>query len=245
MTDQQRQHEEPPRPVALDAYEALADGYAEIAPEKPYNADLERPATRSLLPDVDGLDVLDAGCGPGITTGELLADGARVVGADVSPQMLAHARERAPDADYVRLDMGAGLPFADDSFDLVHSSLAITYVRDWRALFAEFARVLRPGGQVVCSTQNPLDDAMRLEPEDYFATEQVTETWRGFGDPVDVTFYRRPLEETLNPALEAGLRLDRVLEAKPTERFREKRPDAYDRVSRKPTFLCLRFLVPE
>ncbi|MFC4359557.1 class I SAM-dependent methyltransferase [Halobium salinum] len=233
-------------PVALAAYEALADDYAAKAPTKPYNADLERPATRSLLPPVEGLDTLDAGCGPGITTEELHEAGARrVVGADVSPRMLEHARDRVGDrADLVRLDMGRPLPVADDSFDLVHSSLAVTYVREWDALFSEFARVLRPGGVLVFSTQHPFDDATRLEPADYFAVEEVTETWDGFGDPVDVTFFRRPLEVTLNALLGAGFRLEAVEEAKPTERFRERRPDAYDRVRRRPPFLCLRASLP-
>ena len=229
------------RPVALDAYDALADAFSERAPEKPYNADLERPATRSLLPDLDGLDVLDAGCGPGITIAELLAGGANVVGADVSSCMLAHARDRVGDAgELVRLDLGRPLPFPAGSFDLVHSSLAVTYVRDWKALFGEFERVLRPGGVLVFSTQHPFDDANRLDPDDYFATEEVSETWDGFGDLVEVRFYRRPLEAVVNPLLDAGFQLERLVEAKPTDRFREKDPETYDRVSREPTFLCLR-----
>ena len=233
------------RPVALDAYDALADEYARRAPEKPFNADLERPATRSLLPDPEGLDVLDAGCGPGITTAELLADGASVVAADVSPRMLAHARDRVgTDAALLRLDLGTGLPFADDSFDLVHASLSFTYVRDWDALLREVARVLRPGGHLVFSTQHPFADADRLDPDDYFETEAVVETWEGFGDPVDVKFYRRPLEDVVNPVLAAGFHLERLVEAKPTVAFREKDPETYERVSREPTFLCLRATLP-
>lgn len=228
-------------PIVLASYEALADEYAERAPEKPYNADLERPATGNLLPDVAGLDVLDAGCGPGITTRDLVERGARVVGADVSPRMLDHARERVGvDAAFVRLDLGSDLPFPNDSFDLVHGSLSFTYVRDWNDLFAELARVLRPGGIVVLSTQHPFDDATRLDPDDYFETEEVAETWRGFGEPVEVRFYRRPLGAVIGPILSAGFALERLLEAKPTERFREKAPETYERVSRKPTFLCVR-----
>ncbi|WP_410765857.1 class I SAM-dependent methyltransferase [Haloferax sp. DFSO60] len=232
---------EPPSPVALDAYEAMADEYAARAPEKPFNADLERPATQSLCPNLDGLDVLDAGCGPGITTEHLVSEGANVVGVDLSPRMLHHARERVGrDAEFVRLDLGHRLPFSDDSFDLIYSSLAITYVEDWNALFSEFARVLRSGGNLVFSTQHPFDDASRLEPDDYFAVEEVTETWDGFGDPVDVTFYRRPMEQIVNPLLDAGFVLERMLEAKPTEQFREKAPETYERISGTTTFLCIR-----
>lgn len=232
---------DPPSPVALDAYEALADEYAARAPEKPFNADLDRPATQSLCPDLDGLDVLDAGCGPGITTEHLVSEGANVVGVDLSPRMLRHARERVGrDTDFVRLDFGRELPFADGSFDLIYSSLAITYVKDWDALFREFERVLRPSGTLVFSTQHPFDDAQRLKPDNYFEVEEVTETWDGFGDPVDVTFYRRPIEQVVNPLLESGFTLERMLEAKPTEQFRQKAPETYERIFGTTTFLCIR-----
>jgi len=51
----------PDQPIALQAYEALADAYAAHIDTKPHNAYHERPATPSLLPDVKGLRVLDAG----------------------------------------------------------------------------------------------------------------------------------------------------------------------------------------
>lgn len=229
------------RPLALDAYESLADSYAERAPTKPYNADLERPATQSFLPELDGLDVFDAGCGPGITTAHLMNEGANVVAADVSERMLRHARERVgSQADFLRLDLGTGWPFVDSSFDLVHASLCFDYVGDWDALFAEVARVLRPGGHVVCSMHHPFAEATRLEPESYFETQQFTEEWTGFGDPVDVPFYYRSLGGRLGPMLAAGLLVDELVEARPTERFREKDPEAYERVSKEPTFLVVR-----
>lgn len=52
-------------PVAEAAYDALADEYAAEMDDNPYNAHFERPATTSLIPDVDGARILDAGCGTG------------------------------------------------------------------------------------------------------------------------------------------------------------------------------------
>ena len=62
----------PMSPLAFDAYERLAEAYSERVETKPHNAYYERPATLGLLPDVEGLRVLDAGCGPGGS--ERLAD---------------------------------------------------------------------------------------------------------------------------------------------------------------------------
>ncbi|WP_266079260.1 class I SAM-dependent DNA methyltransferase [Haladaptatus caseinilyticus] len=227
-------------PLALDAYEQLADSYAERAPTKPFNADLERPTTQGLLPDVSGMNVLDAGCGPGITTEHLLNEGAEVTGIDASKAMLSHSRERVPNADFLRCDFGKELPFESERFDLVYSSLAFDYVEDWKSLFSELARVLRADGVLVFSSGHPIADYFYFDPENYFETEVVSAVWAGFGDPVEVPTYRRPLAAILNPLLESGFRLDRIEESQPTETFREKDPETFARVSREPTFLSVR-----
>jgi len=81
------------KPIAFDAYESLADAYAARIDTKPHNAYLERPATLSLLPEVKGKRVLDAGCGPGVYSEWLLKHGANVVAVDVSPRMVEHAKK--------------------------------------------------------------------------------------------------------------------------------------------------------
>ncbi len=80
------------KPVALAAYEKLAENYAALIDTKPHNAFYERPATLSLLPSVRGKRVLDAGCGPGAYTEILLKRGAKVVGVDVTPGNLLYTR---------------------------------------------------------------------------------------------------------------------------------------------------------
>lgn len=232
-------------PIALDAYERLARGYDRLGDSKPSNAHHERPATLSLLPDVAGDRVLDAGCGAGHLARELGSRGATVVGVDASREMLAYARERAPDAAFVRADLARDLPFADGAFEGAASSLAFHYVRDWAPLFAELRRVLVPGGWVVCSVQHPFADFAEYEgSENYHDTERVSATWEGFGDPVEVPAYRRPLAAMLKPALGAGFALDELLEARPTDEYAAVAPDAYEYESTHPTFLCLRFVAP-
>lgn len=234
------------RPIALDAYEALAESYAARVDTKPHNAYYERPATLSLLPDVEGKRVLDAGCGPGVYAEWLVDHGARVVALDVSVNMVEFARERLGSrAEVLHADLGQPLDFLEDSsFDLVISPLVLDYVEDWSGTFREFWRVLRQPGFLVFSVGHPLADYLLQSTGNYFETEAVEFEWTGFGTPITVPSYRRPLGAVLNPLLRAGFVLERLLEPTPTERFKEEAPQYYEELSRRPGFLCVRAMKP-
>ena len=235
-------------PVALHAYEELAEAYAARVDTKPHNAYYDRPATLSLLPPagVRGQRVLDAGCGPGAYAQWLVEHGAEVVALDVSPKMVGLARRRLGDrATVLQADFGRPLDFlADASFDGVLSPLALEYVQDWNAVFHEFHRLLRRPGWFVCSVGHPFADFKRHNEGNYFDIELVEEEWTGFGMPWRVRFYRRSLQDLLNPLLEAGFALDRILEPRPTEQFRLAAPKDYEELSREPGFLCVRAVKP-
>ena len=96
-------------------------------------------------------DILDLGCGTGRFT-QALADlyGARVIGIDPSPAMLAQAVEKAasPGVRFVCAAAEA-IPAPDANFDLVFSSMAFHHFADRDAAARECRRVLWPGGSVV------------------------------------------------------------------------------------------------
>src|SRR5262249_18002925 len=98
----------------------------------------EWPALRALLPEMQGLRVVDLGCGFGWFCRWARAQGAvRVLGIDVSAKMLARAEAVTADAAiaYVRADMER-LCLARASFDLAYSSLALHYVANLAGLLA-------------------------------------------------------------------------------------------------------------
>ena len=129
--------------------------WAPTYPPRPHNQlmAVEQQAVLSLLPDLTGMTVLDAGCGTGRYLRELRARGAEPIGVDLSSAMLARAREITPhiaranivraadrldvvDVDRVRAVLG----------DVAHLELALANCRG----------VLRPGGCVVYSVVHPV-----------------------------------------------------------------------------------------
>src|SRR5216684_1033973 len=75
-------------------YDPIAETYAAGVDTRSFNALYERPATLALLPEVSGLAVLDAGCGPGWYAQFLAERGAHVIAVDASPRMAALAAAR-------------------------------------------------------------------------------------------------------------------------------------------------------
>lgn len=227
------------------AYDRLAATY-ETREADPYCADLEFPAVQDLLPDVAGRRILDAGCGRGRYTEWLLDEGAEVVAVDASRKMVAEARDRVGGRATVRrADLAAPLSFADDGeFDGVVSGLTLHYLDDWRPVFAEFARVLAPGGFLAFSTHHPLDDYLVFDDVTYFDIERESMTWSAGDETVAVPFYRRPFGEVIRPLVETGFGLDDLVEPTPRPSFEAKKPESYEKRLRQPTFLCVLASLP-
>ena len=120
------------------------DGYRELRREGlGLNDELEIPAMNAVLPPVEGLRVVDLGCGEGGLAVRLASAGAEVIAVDASEQMLA-AAARHPRVRYVRADL-ADFDLPSESVDLVVSSLALHYVEDFGGLVARVAQWLTPG----------------------------------------------------------------------------------------------------
>ena len=101
--------------------------------------------------------VLDAGCGDGADLRRIsrrLGPDARLVGAEATKSALEKARAAADDDTrflFLEADLSRPWPLNDAAFDCVVSNNVLECVTDKQAFLAETARVLRPGGQVVCA----------------------------------------------------------------------------------------------
>lgn len=167
----------------------------------------QRHATRALLDLKQGESVLDVGCGPGFLLAEMadeVGSTGRIVGVDVSADMLALARSRCAAKKTIELREAnaLSLPFADQTFDAVVSTQVYEYVVEIATALKEAARVVRPGGRLLIvatdwesSVWNSSDDAR---------TARVLEAWREHGADSRLP---RSLPKRLR---DAGLHLDRV-----------------------------------
>lgn len=206
-----------------------------------YNIAYERPAMLEELPvSLQNKQVLDAGCAAGWYTGQLINRGANVVAADISTQMVYATKRRVGEqADVVCLDLEEDLPFEDNTFDLIISSLALHYLRDWHETFKEFKRVLKQDGIFMFSVHPPFTDIALLEDFHYYSTELIIDRWNKEGKVFHVPFYRRPLQTILNDTL-TYFAVEKVIEPKPTPLFKEQAPEKYEKLLNRPNFFIIR-----
>ena len=204
-------------PPGLNDYDSFAEGYTAVNENSLVHAYYERPATLALAGDVAGRRILDAGCGAGALIAALRDRGATVTGIDKSAGMLELARRRlGDDADLQVAELGAPLPFPDDTFDDVTACLVLHYLKDWGPALAEVRRVLKPGGRLIASVNHPFSENLwhlraRLKP-DYFATYNYTVEWTAGGQSALLRFWSRPLHAMTDAFTAAGFQISVISE---------------------------------
>ncbi len=172
--------------------------------------------------DLAGRTVLEVGCGTAPVSRWLRSVGAKAVGFDLSGEMLRHAARlnasTGVDVPLVQAD-ACRFPFASDTFDFVVSAFgAIAFVARPEEVMAEAARVLRPGGRFLFSTNHPLrwvfPDSPSVEDlrvhTSYFDPRAYLEV-----DDNDRPTYvetHRTLGQRIRDIVAAGLVLDDVIE---------------------------------
>ena len=217
---------------------------------------VEQPAMKSLFPKLKGKTVLDLGCGAGLLAKYCVDEGAaRVVGVDISSNMINKARNENPHekieyicSPFEDIDLGG------QTFDLIISSLAIHYIEDYPQLIEKIYRLLNENGQFIFSTEHPLSTARKqldrqtknwIRDEEgnrlHWAVDHYHEEGkREFYWLVDgVVMYHRSLSTLINTLIEKGLVLEKIIEPQSTPEGLEKVPLLIHE-QRRPSFIVIK-----
>jgi len=136
--------------------------------------DLDALVLRAQSSEFKGCDVLELGCGTGKNTEWLALYARQILALDFSDGMLDKARARLDGVERVRFvlhDLRQPWPVEEASRDRVLSNLVLEHIEDLRSIFAQAARVLRPGGSFLLSELHPFRQlqgagAKFVRPED-------------------------------------------------------------------------------
>jgi SAM-dependent methyltransferase len=165
----------------------------------------ERAPIRRII-DATGADAgkraLDLACGPGIVTAELAAVAGEVVGFDLTPEMLAKARERCSKANLQNVTFQEGsatqLPFPESRFDVVVTRAAVHHFQEPGRILREAMRVMRKGAVLVVA------DVVSSELAEKSALQNAIEILR---DPSHVRM--PPASELASLVQGAGLEIEK------------------------------------
>lgn len=184
---------------------------------------------QKVLPDFRGKRVLDLGCGYGWHCIYAAENGAEyVLGTDISKKMLETAEEKNGH-EKIKYLCGAmeDLNFAEGTFDIIISSLAFHYIRDFAPLVERISHWTAPKGYFVFSVEHPVFTSygtqdwyydseggiLHFPVDNYYYEGERSAVFLG----EQVTKYHRTLTTYLNTLLQNGFELQHIIEPQPPE----------------------------
>ena len=219
-----------------------------------FNDVIEAPILTKMLPDLKGRKVLDIGCGMGQHALQYSKAGASsVLGTDISEKMLAYAMENnsADNITYRRLPF-EDIASLDEKFDVVTSSLAFDYSKDFGDLMKDIHALLNDGGYLVFSMSHPVSTAYDGVYDRYTRTKDGVRLYanlhnygiegeRHFRWVVDdYEVYHRKVSTLINCIAGAGFLIEECQESMVPDEIAKAHPDKFGGVVHQPDFIFFR-----
>lgn len=210
----------------------------------------EWPILKKMLPKLNDKNVLDIGCGFGWHCRYTSENGAKyVLGIDISENMINRAKktENQNNIEYKCIAM-EDLDIKDKSFDLVISSLALHYVKDFDSICKKVYDVLEKNGDFIFSVEHPIftsnekqdfeytdDNEISHWPIDNYLHESIRHT-NFLGE--DVIKYHRTVETYLNTLIKSGFIINKISELLALNDMVDENPYLINELKR-PMFLLI------
>jgi len=197
---------------------------------------LLNPTIFSLLEEIDGKQVLDAGCGEGYLSRLLMKEGARVTAVDYSHKMLDIAKERTHQQKAIQFLQGncEDLTFlANEQFDCIVSNMVLQDLEDYQAAIREMYRLLKPSSTFIFSILHPCfvtpnSGWIRHEQLDQQYWKVQRYFYEGVYQQLDaeppIVLYHRTLSSYVQAIRQAGFTIENIVEPKPSQEMLGKYP---------------------
>lgn len=214
------------------------------------NVLIENPIIKSMMPSLKNKKILDLGCGDGNMSTYFMENGAKkVVGIDISKNMIevANKNNKYPNAEYYTLKM-ENISKLKEKFDIVYSSLAFHYVKDYNKLLKDINRLLKVNGVLIYSQESPVNTAIIIDKSKidnkivlndktyYLLSDYGNETERNvFWNDVVVTKYHRTYCTIVNSLQHNKFKIIDIKDSYETEEAK-KICDKYKNQNNKPYF---------
>ena len=214
---------------------------------------LEKPTIRKILPNLKGKRILDLGCGAGEFCRYVLDNGAEfVVGTDISQNMIGQAKKLENEKIKFKLLAMEDITTLNQTFDVVVSSLAFHYVKDFDKLIKDINSCLTDGGQLVFSQEHPigtsfipvnknLEKKIYIDGKIYYLVSDYNNSGKRISNwNVDgVIKYHRSFSELINTLIKNGFKIDEIVENTYSEDVVKKAPKYKNQLD-KPYFIFIK-----
>lgn len=215
---------------------------------------IEIPAFRKIMPDITNKKILDLGCGYGENDEYFKELGAKsVLGVDISKHMIEMANKynKLEDIEYKVMAMEE-INQIEDKFDIVISSLAFHYIKDYKKLISDIYHLLNNDGYLIFSQEHPFTTCIKYTENvkkghtiidnkyfglfsDYNRPGLRTKEWF----EKDVIKYHRTFAEIINELVRNGFSIENIEEPVASEEAITKNPKYINQLDR-PFFLIVK-----
>lgn len=219
-----------------------------------FNDFIETPILQGMLPDLQGKDILDIGCGMGQHAKQYSYMGAKsVFGIDISEKMLRYAKEHYNAENIIYQQMAfEDIYKLNQQYDVITSSLAFDYVENFDELMKNIYGIMKSGSYFVFSMSHPMattydgqyprytrsesGERLYANINNYLVEGQRKVTW-----VVDnYELYHRTFSSILNALLNAGFHVEECQESYISDELRKQYPDMFGGTIHRPDFIFFR-----